>query len=487
MDRLKAHFPISDRSLFWCFGALVLVCLGYSILNRTFLPLAIPFSIPLVMVLLTNYHLLYYLLIFSLPFSMEFSVGGSLTSDLPSEPLMVLLMACFIGSLLSGTRPDPRFFRHPLVIMLSVMYLWAVFTTFFSVDATKSIKYLLAKAWYIVPFLLLTGAIVKDLKDIRRILWMFLLPVSVLVVFVLLRHFSLHFAFNMVQRSITPFFKNHVIYATALALFIPYVITLFLLEKRAVIKLFLIGVFGILILGVIFSYTRASWLSLPLAGMYYLAIRFKLTKIGIVVAYAGVIFAAGYLINQNKFMLYAPDYESTIFNGQNLEKHLQATYNMEDISGMERVYRWVAVFYMAHDNPVVGSGPSTFYPEYRKYTVRSFRTYVSDNPEHSTTHNYFLLQLAEQGFIGLVLFMTFVAMVLVIPQTLYHRTRNPELRAVIIGAGLCLVIIIWHLTLNELLEVEKVGSFFFISIALLIKLDIWTKEEKQGLLEAAGK
>jgi O-antigen ligase len=111
--------------------------------------------------------------------------------------------------------------------------------------------------------------------------------------------------------------------------------------------------------------------------------------------------------------------------------------------------------------------------------VKSFRTYVSDNPEKSTVHNYFLLQLAEQGVIGLLLFMALVAYILILPQTLYHRTKNPEMRAVIIGAALCLIIIIFHLTLNELVEVDKIGSFYFISIAFLIKLDIWTKEEKK--------
>lgn len=487
MNWVKARIPVSDRTAFWGFGILVLVCLAYGVLHKTFLPLAIPFLVPMVLLLLTDYRILYYLLLFTLPFSMQFSVIGGLTTDLPAEPLMVLLMGCFIGSLLSGTRPDPRFFKHPLVIIISIMYLWAVFTTLFSADTTKSIKYLLAKAWYIVPFLLLTGSIIKNVKDIRRILWIFLVPLAALVLLVILRHVSMHLAFDAVQRAITPFFKNHVIYATCVALFLPFVITLFLLEKKPLVKLLLAGIGSLLFMGVILSYTRASWLSLPLAGIYYLAIRFKLTKAGILAAYIGVFGVVSYMVDKNNYMLFAPDYEHTVWNGENFEKHLEATYNFEDVSGMERVYRWVAVLHMAQDQPLVGSGPNTFYPEYQKYTVKSFRTYVSDNPEHSTTHNYFLLQLAEQGFVGLGLFLILVTFLLTLPQTLYHRTKKPEYRALIIGAGLCLLIIIFHLTLNELIEVEKVGSFFYISIAILIKLDIWIREEKLSLFEAAGK
>jgi O-antigen ligase len=302
---------------------------------------------------------------------------------------------------------------------------------------------------------------------------------------VILRHASLHFAFHAVQRSVDIFFKNHVIYAATVALFVPYVVTLLLLEK-AYLKPLLLGILLILVTGVIFSYTRASWISLPLAALYFVVIRFKMARLGVLAAYLGAFMAVGYMMYQNKFMDYAPDYEHTVFYGDNFEKHLEATYSFEDVSGMERVYRWVAAIHMAYERPIMGSGPSTFYPEYRKYTVKSFQTYVSDNPEKSTTHNYFLLQLAEQGLVGLGLFMTLVGYLLVLPQTLYHRTKNPEYRALIVGAGLCLLVIIFHLTLNELIEVEKIGSFFFISAALLIKLDIWTKEEKQSLLEPAG-
>ena len=80
---------------------------------------------------------------------------------------------------------------------------------------------------------------------------------------------------------------------------------------------------------------------------------------------------------------------------------------------------------------------------------------------------------------GLLLFAALVGYILILPQTLYHRTKDPEKRAAITGSALCLVIIIFHLTLNELLEVDKIGSFFFISLAFLIKLDIWTREEKK--------
>ena len=62
---------------------------------------------------------------------------------------------------------------------------------------------------------------------------------------------------------------------------------------------------------------------------------------------------------------------------------------------MERVYRWVAATRMFKDHPWMGFGPGNFYPYYMHYTLSDFETYVSDNPERSTAHNYPLLLLAE--------------------------------------------------------------------------------------------
>jgi O-antigen ligase len=141
---------------------------------------------------------------------------------------------------------------------------------------------------------------------------------------------------------------------------------------------------------------------------------------------------------------------------------------------MERVYRWVAAARMIGEKPLTGSGAATFYPEYKRYTVKSFRTYVSANPEKSTTHNYFLLQLAEQGIPGFVLFLTLIATTLLMAERLYHRSRpQPEVRRVVLAATLSFVVIVFHLTLNELVEVDKIGPVFFICLALLVRCGTW--------------
>lgn len=430
------------------------------------------------LVVFTEWRLLYYLLFLTLAFSREIPVPGGLSLDVPSEPLMLVLTACIIAVLVlqRGLLPA-REVLHPLVVILGLMLLWSVVSTFFSVDTTKSIKYLLAKVWYLVPFVLGSLLLLRRPADVWRVAALYVAGTCATVVITVARHASKGFGFDAINWAVQPIYRNHVTYATVLVLLLPFT----LYASRSVQGLPRLAwrvAAGLMLFGLLTAYTRASILALPIAGLYYGIVRFRLTRLVLLAAVTGATAGAFYFLSANNYMLYAPNFEKTVFNGQNFEKHLEATYKLEDVSGMERVYRWVAAVRMAADKPLVGSGPSTFYPEYKRYTVRSFRTYVSANPEKSTTHNYFLLLLAEQGFPGQILFVILLGAALITFENLYHRTRpGSQPRYVVLAAGLSLIIIIFHLLLNELVEVDKIGSFFFLNIALLIRVGTWVREE----------
>ena len=432
-----------------------------------------------VLVAVVEWRWLYYLLFFLLPFSEEIGLFGGLSMDVPSEPLMLALTACVGGSLLLGFSHLPRReWLHPLLVILALMLLWTATDTFFSVDTTKSIKYLLAKVWYLTPFVLGALLIVRRPHDAWRFAAVYAAGACLSVLYVASRHATKGFSFEKINWALHPFFRNHVVYATMLALLIPFVWFALRAAHSAGSRLAWRVALGILLFGLLTSYTRASILSLPIAGLFYLVMRLRLTKMLLLAVAMGTTVTVSYFVSGDNFMEYAPDYEHTVFNGQNFEKHLEATYKLQDVSGMERVYRWVAAARMIADKPLVGSGAATFYPEYKRYTIKSFRTYVSDNPEKSTTHNYFLLQLAEQGIPGFFLFVTLIATALLLAERLYHRSHNrPEVRRVVLAATLSLVVIIFHLTLNEVVEVDKIGPVFFICLALLVRAETWLRED----------
>ncbi len=434
------------------------------------------------LVALVEWRWIYYLLFFILPFTQEISLFGGLSMDVPSEPLMLALTACVGGALMLGVGHLPRReWLHPLVIILALMLLWTAVDTVFSVDKVKSIKYLLAKVWYIGPFLVGTLLIVRRPQEAWRFAALYAAGACLSVFYVASRHATKGFTFEQINWALHPFFRNHVIYATMLALLIPFCWFAMQATRHMGARLAWRVALGILLFGLLTSYTRASILSIPIAGLFYLVMRLRLTRLVLLAVAVGTSLTVVYFVSGDNFMEYAPNYERTVFNGQNFEKHLEATYKLQDVSGMERVYRWVAAARMIGDKPLVGSGAATFYPEYKRYTVKSFRTYVSDNPEKSTTHNYFLLQLAEQGLPGFLLFVILIATALLQAERLYHQSRHrPDIRRVVLAAALSLVVIVFHLTLNELVEVDKIGPVFFVCLALLIRANSWLAEAEPG-------
>ena len=478
--------PLKPQLLLLAVSVCTCLAVGLAVWMNMLVLALVPLALAMAAAILYDYRVAYYLLIFCIPFSVEVAVPGGLRTDLPSEPLMILLLACFILTAFTNRLLSASFYRHPIVILIGLALLWSVVSAFSSVDTTKSVKYILAKLWYVVAFLFVTGSLFRSTRDAKLIIWTFLAPLTLLVAMAIVRHAAIHFSFEDVNSTVVPFFKNHVIYAATVALFLPFTWWVWQQQPAASVRRYLLlGILGLMVFGVIISYTRASWLAIPLALGYAMILRYNLTKWVLGFTVAGLIAGALYFTHQNNYQLYAPDFEKTIYNEGNIGKHLEATYKLQDVSGMERVYRWIGAIRMAYEHPLTGTGPSTFYPEYKKYTISSFRTYVSDNPEKSTAHNYFLLTVAEQGVVGLILYVALCFYALLLGQRLYRTLPDKALRQLAMAATLCLVIILFHLLLNELIEVDKIGSMFYISLALLLKLDLWQRAQVSSL-KAAG-
>ncbi|WP_048825739.1 O-antigen ligase family protein [Hymenobacter sp. DG25B] len=479
----RRHLPTDVLTwLYAAFVGLLLVCGSIALLTKDSGWWLVPFVAPAVVALFYDWRWAYYLLLFSLAFSHEINLPNGLSTDIPSEPLMLVVTGCCLAGLITGAiRLPRRLLGHPLVLLVFLAWLWAATSTLVSVDTLKSVKYLLAKTWYLIPFGMVTWLVVRRPAHVWRVAGCYTAGVALSTLYSVLRHAGSGFRFDTIHQAVQPFYRNHVIYAATLALLIPYTWYAARAAHTRWGRRLWLGAFWLFLFGVFTSYTRASILAVVLSGVFYYIIRWRLTRLLLIGSALATLLAVVYFVQQNKYLLYAPDYEKTVFYGDNFEKHLEATYKLEDVSGMERLYRWVAAARMFHDKPITGTGPSTFYPEYKHYTVKSFRTYVSDNPERSTTHNYFLLLLAEQGLPGLLLFAFLLSTALLLIERLYHQSKDPVLRNVVLAAGLSFYIIVFHLLLNELVEVDKIGSFFFIALVILIRVQEWVYQPETRL------
>jgi O-antigen ligase len=300
----------------------------------------------------------------------------------------------------------------------------------------------------------------------------------IVVIIVLARHSVHGFSFATINESLFPFFRNHVNYSAMLVCIIPVLVALYRFCRKGAQR----NMLGVAILlssaALFFSYSRGAWLALPIgffAGWLIKKRVLVITYITVWVIALGLFF---WLKNEDRYLQYSHDYRTTIYH-TDFGEHIIATYKLKDVSTAERFYRWVAGIRMIKEKAFTGYGPNTFYNNYKPFTVPAFRTWVSDNKEHSTVHNYFLLLAIEQGIPGLVFFIILLGAMLWYAQHLYHRARERFYKMVAYTTGIILVMIMVVNFLSDLIETDKIGSLFFLSLSLLIVVDINTRNQKK--------
>lgn len=483
LTQLKAtiqDLPLS-KNILLMFLVASIACVFTAIISEQYVLAAIPAVFLVVYVAIVDFSYLYWLLIASIPFSTEVYLPNGIGTDLPTEPLTVGLMLLFGIFVLSNLRSlSFNTLKHPLTLFLLLHIGWIAISTLVSDHFIISLKFLLAKIWYVTTFFFLSIYLIRDQADFKKLFWVFFWPFLIVALIIFTRHALGGFTFLETHAIMHPFHRNHVSYAAILTLFFPFLVMMRnWYPKGDWRRTLLLGSSIFIFIAIYFTYTRAAYVALIIALGAYFVIQWRLVKAVLVLATIVVSYGVYNLVQHNNYLEYAPNFETTISHEQ-FDNLLEATYKMEDISTMERVYRWVAAGHMAPERPFFGWGPGNFYTFYKSFTVTSFRTYVSDNPEQSGIHNYFFMTLVEQGIIGLIIFVILLYYFLIRGEKLYHRLKAyPMRQQMIMMCMLSVIIISAFLLINDLIETDKVGSFFFICYAILIRQDLFLLEQAQ--------
>lgn len=370
-----------------------------------------------------------------------------------------------------------KYLNNGISLLLITQLLFFVFNIFVSIEPILSLKYLLAKIWFYSALIIIPIFVLNSEKDYKKAFWYFFIPLMLSVIYTILRHAMTGFGFEDVNSSARPFYVNHVIYACTLGLSLPFVIAAIgWYKNNKFIRLILFGSLLLLLFAIITSYTRTTWLSVFAAIAALVIFNTKYVKHFIAISILGVIGFCYYLVDNNTYMKYAPDYQKTIFNQEDFSKHMEATVELSDISGMERIYRWVAAVNLIKHHFWLGTGNNTFYPTYKQYANPAFVTYVSDNPERSSTHNYFLMVFCDQGVFGFIIFTLLYIWSIIKTHQIYRRTKDTFIKTLMSACYAALIIFLVHLALGDMVEVDKNGGIFLIILSFIISFDVKTKE-----------
>ena len=398
----------------------------------------------------------------------------SLGLFLPTEPLLFGLMILFLFLQIRIPFLDVRIWRNPIIVCVLAYILWLIVTSITSTDPLISFKSVLAKLWFIIPILIFGTYFFKKHENRVVFLWLFIVSCCLVVCFTLVHHSTYGFGEEEGHWVMWPFFKDHTIYGATVALCLP--ISLALLKQKGsppLSKAILILLNSILIIGLIFSYTRAAWLSIFCASVVGLLVYFKVNfkfLIGLGFALVLVVYSQW---DNIQLTLAKNKHEHTT---EEFEEKIQSAANVTtDASNLERINRWDCAYQMFQKKPVLGFGPGTYAFEYAPFQDPENLTIISTNfGDMGNAHSEYLSALSESGIIGLLLFLSVVAAIFICAIRLYYQTPNKEsdIKLLIMGIIISLSSYFVHAFLNNYLDTDKAAVPVWAMCAMIISMSL---------------
>ncbi len=100
------------------------------------------------------------------PFAVNMSLMPGMELSMPVEPLMIVFSGMFLFRVLASKSYDTRILRHPVALLLLASLAWMAFTSATSELPWVSLKYTLARVWFVLPFFFAAAQIFKDQRRI---------------------------------------------------------------------------------------------------------------------------------------------------------------------------------------------------------------------------------------------------------------------------------------------------------------------------------
>lgn len=434
----------------------------------------LPLGFLYTLLLLVNWKIAYLLFLFTIPISIDYQISGSLSTSLPDEPLMWVFMFMFPFIFLQDPKVLGRrdWWKDPIVTVITLQFVWMIVAVIFSKELMLSLKFMAAKTWFLISFFVLPYYVFRQKKDFRRAFLLFLVPLVVTMIIILIRHAARGFQFYRVEQAIGDLYYNHVDYSAVISIFFPLLLVAVPMTRsyrNPFITVTIVGLIIFFIPAIYLTFARAAVVAVIFAIGVAIAIRLRLVNLIMPAMIGFIALVIIIMAKDNRYINFRPNFEKTYMH-KSFSEHIVATFRGEDMSSMERLYRWIAAMRMSQDEPVKGWGPNAFYYYYKPYAVSSFKTYVSRNVERSTTHNYFLYMLVEQGWPAMILYAVLIMVAFAQAQKTYYRFKDRFYKNCTLGVAMMVGSGFINNFFSELLETHKVGSLFYISLALLVVL-----------------
>ena len=420
-------------------------------------------------------HYLLLLIAITLPFSVEIPFIGNSMLRVPGEPLIMLAAFVFATELLVS-----RF--RVLKSRLSGEWLWVmplvasfILTIPFSTMLMVSLKFSFINLLYILVFFALLSQELKRKPELfLRMIFLYSLGLLLVLCWGIYRLWQWEWNPVVMRGVFHPFFNDHTIFGASAAL----VGALWLgsLPEAENKSTGLLHIFFAVVLfsTVLFSTSRAAFLSLfVFAGVWLVlisGIRFRyMAGMLAVVLLLGFFMRGPVLERVGRVEVLSYDSHAGL-----LERTQSVANVSTDASNIERLNRWIAAWRMFKEKPFTGFGPGTWQFAYIPYQEPALENHLTvtnlwDPPEGSggTAHSEYLLALSEMGFAGLLGWLLILGRLgyLAMKKSRFHPNRR-----LIIAAMAALSTYFFHAHFNNFLTTDKFAFLFWGTMAWLVAL-----------------
>ena len=436
--------------------------------------LIIPFAIAIIILAILRVDYLLALVAFLSPLSITLSELGiyspiGVEMSLPTEPLLFGLMIIAWVKMFSDSNLFRGLYSHPISWCIAIYIFWMFFTSMSSSIPMVSLKVLVTRLWFISSFYVLAYSWFQQREKIHVFVSCYLFGLSIVAIYTLIQHALLGFDHDAAHWVMSPFYKDHTSYGMSLAMFIPFAFYLYGWGETFNKKLVYGFCLSLILFAIIFSYTRAAWISLIAAAFIFIVMKLKIRFF--------VLFGSGILLFSFLFVFQTELLMALEKNSQDssdsFTEHIESISNVTtDASNLERINRWKSAIRLFKERPHLGWGPGTFQFNYASYQNYYDKTIISTNSGNKgNAHSEYLSILAETGWPGLLIFIVFLVVVFSKSIVLYANLEDKKDKALVMACILSLVTYFTHAVLNNFLDMDKASVPLWAFISIIVMMD----------------
>lgn len=405
------------------------------------------------------------LVVVCLPLSFEVPLSDSVNINVPSEPLLALVVLVIIWD----TLLTPGYIKQLVTkenAWILPLLLCFIITTAFSALPLVSIKFSIVNLTYLLVFYVWQKSLfARQPNFFIKLLGLYSISLLAVLSFSIFQFQQYDWNPVTIRGIFRPFYKDNTIFGATSAILASFWLAYSINTKLMTTKILLFALGLIFLAGVLLSTSRAAVLSLIFSGItaVMLMVRIRIKHITIITGIT---------------LLTLVLFRSPIYNFMDKNKHLshgdqfryieqlESSGNIRsDISNVERLNRWAAALGMFTERPINGFGPGTYQFTYIPYQKEKFMNPLTVKdpwhiPENSggTAHSEYMLALSEMGILGLLALMLLLSHWVWIA---FVKSRvHPQRASVIIGF-IAIATYLFHSLFNNFLSTDKFAFLFW--------------------------